>query len=581
MIGAEQTYPALRPFPRTRAAGASPGQAGPLAREVLARRGALLLAAALMLAQSAVALTVPWLAGELAAILLGDGGGTFVSSTPIFLLMVAAFGAQALLSAGDTFVLARTGEHMVSALRMRVFDHLQALPLGFHQERRRGDVLSMLTRDVDILSGYVTGTLVAIVPMVATLCGAWILMLRIDWALACLAGLLVPLFVVTMRLLARRIRPLSKEVGDAHAAAVTVAEENLGMLPIVKAFTREPVASRRYRQQSERVRVLSTRLHLILCALHPAAGFLAATGIIVLIWAGSASLTPAELVSFFLYGLLMTRPLSGIAATWGDTQHARAAMDRLDEVLRAQPEPYDSGARPMPPAQGAISFEDVSFRYDDRGPVLEHFDLDIGAGETVAITGKNGAGKSSLVSLLLRFFDPQAGSVRIDGNDISQISLTSLRACIGLVPQTILLVNGTIRENIAFGETDPDPQAIRAAAEAARAHEFISALPDGYETRIGEGGVKLSGGQQQRIALARALLKDPPILVLDEATSMFDPDGEEEFLTLAEDTFRGRTVILITHRTASLACADRVLHLAHGRIGPDPARGVSVDGGGS
>jgi len=416
--------------------------------------------------------------------------------------------------------------------------------------------------------------------MVLTFCGAWILMLRIDWLLAGLAGLLVPLFVVVVMLLGRRIRPLSREVGEAHAAAVTIAEENLGLLPIVKAFTREREVSDRYRAQSHRLRGLSNRLHLILSTLTPMTRFLAVTGIIVLLWLGSGELGPAELVSFFMYGLLLARPMSGLAATWGATQHARAAMERPDEVLRVQPEPFETGDRPLTTVEGAITFEGVTFAYDERGTVLKDLDLEIAAGETGASVGENGAGKSSLVNLLLRFFDPRSGHVLIDGNDVSAVSLSSLRSQIGLVPQYILLFNASISENIAFGRVDSDPEAVIAAAEAARAHDFIAALPDGYDTLIGEGGVKLSGGQQQRIALARALFKDPPILILDEATSMFDPDGEAEFLSFGEETFRGRTVILITHRGASLSFADRVLRLESGRIDPDPAGQVRGGEGG-
>jgi ABC-type multidrug transport system fused ATPase/permease subunit len=580
MIGAEHTYPAYGPVPRGK--GPARGyEIHALFADAWPYRWPLLLAAGLMLAQSVVALCVPWLAGELTLTLLGDGGGTFASSAPIFLLMVAAFAVQALLSAADTYVLARTGEHIVSALRVRVFDHLQSLPLSYHQDRRRGDSISTLTRDVDILSGFVTGTVVSVVPMVLTFIGAWILMLRIDWLLACLAGMLVPLFVIVVKLLGRRIRPLSKEVGEAHAAAVTIAEESLGLLPIVKAFTREREVSSRFRDQSHRVRSSSNRLHFLLSMLTPITSFLAAAGIILLLWIGSGELGPAELVSFFMYGLLLARPMSGLAATWGETQHARAAVERLDEILRVQPEPFDTGARPLPPVAGAIAFEGVRFGYGERGTLLEGLDLEIAAGETVAIVGENGAGKSSLVNLLLRFFDPQAGRVLIDGNDVSSVSLSSLRSQIGLVPQYILLFNGTIRENIAFGRADPDPEALLAAAAAARADGFIDGLPDGYDTLIGEGGVKLSGGQQQRIALARALYRDPPILILDEATSMFDPDGEAEFLALAEDTFRDRTVILITHRGASLAFADRVLRLEAGRLAPGPVEGSRGGGGGS
>ena len=574
MIGTDQAYSSFSPLSQ------APAITGPVAgnelrsliANALPHRWPLAVAGILMLAQSAASLTVPWLAGELTLTLLGTEGGTFASSHAIFLLMVLVFAVQALLSIGDRYLLSRTGEHIVSALRVRVYDHLQSLPLEYHHDRRRGDVLSLLTRDVDVLSGYITGTLIAIAPLVLTFLGAWILMLRIDWFLASLAGLLVPLFFVAVKLLGRHIRPLSKEVSEAHASSVTIAEENLGLLPIIKAFTREREAAKQYQKQSRRVLALSNRLHLAMSTLHPIMGFLSASGIVVLLWFASTELPPAALVSFFMYGLLLARPMSGLAATWGETQHARAAMERLSEVFRVQPEPLSSGARALPPVKGSIVFERVSFRYGGREPVLQGFDLEVAAGETVAITGANGAGKSSLVNLLLRFFDPLAGRVLIDGNDISEVSLTSLRSQIGLVPQYILLFNGSVRENIAYGLTNPDPQKLQAAAKAARAHEFICSLPNGYDTVIGERGIKLSGGQQQRIALARALLKDPPILILDEATSMFDPAGEEEFLALAEDTIRDRTVLLITHRAASLALADRVLHMDGGRV--VPARGT-------
>jgi len=580
MIGADQACSSYSPLSQ------SPGITSPVAgnelrsliADALPHRWPLAIASMLMLAQSATSLTVPWLAGELTLTLLGTEGGTFTSSHAIFLLMVLVFAVRALLSIGDGYLLSRTSEHIVSALRVRVYDHLQSLPLEYHHDRRKGDVLSLLTRDVDVLSGYITGTLVSIAPMVLTFLGAWILMLRIDWFIASLVGLLVPLFFIVLKLLGRHIRPLSREVSEAHASSVTIAEENLSLLPIIKAFTREPEAAKRYQNQSRRVLALSNRLHLSLNTLQPIMGFLSASGIVVLLWLGSAELPPATLVSFFMYGLLLARPMSGLAATWGETQHARAAMERLNEVFRVRPEPLSSGARALPPVTGSIVFERVSFRYRDRQPVFQDFDLEVAAGETVAITGANGAGKSSIVNLLLRFFDPQAGRVLIDGNDISQVSLMSLRSQIGLVPQNILLFNGSVRENIAYGHANPDPQKLQAAAEAARAHEFICSLPDGYETLIGERGIKLSGGQQQRIALARALLKDPPILILDEATSMFDPVGEEEFLALTEDTFRNRTVLLITHRAASLALADRVLRLDGDRIIPVRAREHPRDG---
>jgi subfamily B ATP-binding cassette protein MsbA len=537
-----------------------------LLTDALPHRWPLAIAMVLMLVYSAAALTVPWLAGELTVTLLDTGEGNFASSRVIFMLLIAVFAAQALMSAGNGYLLARSGEHIVSSLRIRLYDHLQSLPLGYYHERRRGDVLSLLTRDVDTLSGYITGTLVSIAPLVLTFTGAWILMLRIDWFLGCLAGLLVPASFMVVKLFGRRIRPLSKAVSEAHAHSVAMAEENLSLLPIIKAFTREREEARRFESHSLSVLGLSNRLHLIVGTLYPVMGFLSASGIVVLLWMASTKLPPDALVSFLMYGLLLARPMSGLAATWGETQHARAAVERLNEVFRAQPEPVDTGKPPLPPVRGSIVFENVSFGYGEREPVLENLDLEVAPGEKVAITGVNGAGKSSLVNLLLRFFEPREGRILVDGHDISAVTLTSLRRQMGLVPQSILLLNGSVRENIAYGQVSPDPRKIEAAAEAARAHEFICALPDGYDTLVGERGVKLSGGQQQRIALARALLDDPPILILDEATSMFDPTGEAEFFALTGETFRGRTVLLITHRPASLALADRVVRLEGGRI---------------
>lgn len=570
MIGgerAEPLYPTLGQAP----AVDDPAGAGGL-RALIAHampyRWPLIWASVLMLAQSLASLTVPWLAGELTATLLGAEGRMFASSQPIFLLMLLVFAVQSALSIGDGYLLSRTSERIVSALKVRVYDHLQSLPLGYHYQRPKGDVLSLLTRDVDILSGYMTGTLIAVAPLVITFFGAWVLMLRIDWLLACLVGVLVPLFFILIKVLGRHIRPLSREVSEAHARSVTIAEENLSMLPIIKAFTREREATSRYRSQSQRVVALSNRLHVTLSTVHPIVGFAAASGIVVLLWLASTKLAPAELVTILMYGLLIVRPMSGLAATWGETQHARAAVERLSDVFKVRPEPLASSARALPPVIGSIAFEGVSFGYADREPIFEDLNLAIAAGETVAITGANGAGKSSLVNLLLRFYGPTKGRILIDGYDISAVSLTSLRAQIGLVPQSILLFNGTVRENIAYAQVDPDARAVEAAAKAACADAFIGALPDGYDTLVGERGVKLSGGQQQRIALARALLKDPPILILDEAMSMFDPEGEEAFLAWAKDTFRERTVLMITHRSSSLALADRVLCMESGRIIP-------------
>ena len=298
---------------------------------------------------------------------------------------------------------------------------------------------------------------------------------------------------------------------------------------------------------------------------------MAAASILLLLWVGSirfesGQLGIEQLVSLLLYGMLLTRPVSGLADVYGQVQRARSAAERLIEVLAVEVESPDSGEAVLSKVKGEIEFSDVEFGYQDRENILQGLNLKILAGETVAITGKNGAGKSTLAYLLQHFAEPQRGKILIDGTDISTVSLSSLRQQIGVVSQQVLLLNGTVRENILFGRHDANQQAIEDAAMAAHATDFISELPEGFETIIGDQGIKLSGGQKQRLALARAILKDAPILVLDEATAMFDPEGEKSFIEECHDMLNQRTVILITHRPASLALADRILELKDGNI---------------
>jgi ABC-type multidrug transport system fused ATPase/permease subunit len=316
---------------------------------------------------------------------------------------------------------------------------------------------------------------------------------------------------------------------------------------------------------------LSITQQRIYAALEPSIQFLAGTAAVLLLWLGSRRLggggmTPAELLSFLFYAALLTRPVSALAGTWAQVQSARGTLERLHGVLTEPAEPIFHPAPPLGRVRGRIGFERVRFAYPGRAPILDEVSLEIAAGETVAIGGANGAGKSTLVHLLLRLHEPAAGRILIDGIDIAGVNLQSLRRQIGIVPQHPLLFNGSVAANIGFGRTDADAAMIERAARLAQAHAFVSRLPQGYDTPIGDQGVRLSGGQRQRLALARALLKDPPILILDEATAMFDLDGERDFIASCTETLRGRTVLLITHRPASLALADRALLVEGGHV---------------
>jgi ATP-binding cassette, subfamily B, bacterial len=536
-------------------------------------RAALALGALLMLLETGAALAVPWLGGRLTAALLGGPGETGWSVRAVLAALLVLFAAQALLKFGNAYYLGNAAQRIVSDLKIRVYDHLQALPLAFFHQRRQGDTLALLTHDTYTISGFVTGTALSVVPLLLTVAGAVVFMFRLQPMLALWATALIPLFYLLMKVFGRRIRPLAQQLQQEYATAIAIADENLGMLPAIKTFTREAQESARYRDQIGRVMDLTVRQIRINAALGPAIQFTAAAAIVVVLWLasgelGGGTLTPAELVSFLLYAQLLTRPVSGLADVYGQVKMAQGAMTRLRTALDEAPEPPVHIGVPLPPVAGAIAFEGVSFSYPGRPPALQRVDLAIAAGETIAIVGPNGAGKSTLAHLLLRLQAPTAGRITIDGIDIAGASLQSLRRQIGIVPQHVLLFNATVRANIAYGRPEPTQREIEAAARAARAHDFIAALPSGYDTVIGDRGVRLSGGQQQRVALARALLKDPPILILDEATAMFDPDGEREFLEECRELFRRRTVLLITHRPASLAVADRIVRMEGGRVIP-------------
>lgn len=529
-------------------------------------RSALIVGMLFMLVESAVALAVPWFGGRFASDLM-DGNRPNMNT--VLLLLAVLFTAQTILRIAGGYIFARLAVLVLSDLRVRLYQHVQSLPLAFFQQRQQGAVLSILSSDVSIVSYYLSGTVVGIVPTAITILGSLIFMLSIDKWMAVIAAIAIPAFYMVIKLFGRGIRPLMLELQEAYAQAFALEEETLSMLPAIKTFTRESVELVKYQTRVDDVIRLTLKEQRIESALGPGVQWLAGLGVIAVLWfagdrVGTGTLGTGALVTFLLYTTLLTRPVSALANVYGQTQRARASMERLQSVLAQSPERYQPGAPPLAATAGRIDVVDVTFAYPNRPPVLRNFSLTVAAHETVAITGENGTGKTTLISLLVRLIEPHSGRVLIDGVDIASVSLTSLRTQIAVVPQLTYLFNGTVRDNIAYGEAGCTAAAIQKAAEIAQAHEFISSLPEGYETVIGDHGVRLSGGQRQRVALARALVKDPAILILDEATAMFDPESELHFLEECREMLRGRTVLLVTHRPASLALADRVIRLSAG-----------------
>lgn len=529
-------------------------------------RKQLILVAALMLLESLMALAVPLVAGLMAGGIIAGDAALPVLAALLLGLLAGVAGLRVL----SGIVSGTTALQVLADLRCQIHDHLQGLPLPFHEDHKQGDLLALTTYEIRRLSDFLTGTLVSLLPLSLTAVGAVILMFRIDPVLALIVPVLIPAFYLTLKIIGRRLRRLAAAWQEAEAETVAIAEEHLEMTPAIKSFTREAVASDRYAAAVVRSRDIGLREMRIHAILSPVTQFIAAAAaVLMLLLAGrgvqAGTMSPAELVSFLLYAGLLTRPVAALANVYGQIQVVRGTLLRLENVLDRIPESL-AGGQPLDRANGALGFEAVRFTYPGRAGTLDRIDLNIPAGRTIALTGHNGSGKSTLIALMLRHCSPDAGHIYLDGIDITTLRLRDLRRQIGVVPQRPLLFNGTIGENIGFGRDSATEDQIIAAARMAQAHGFISDLPQGYATMIGDHGVRLSGGQGQRIALARALIKDPPILVLDEATSMFDLKGEADFVAAARAALRDRTVILITHRPATLALADQVVCLRDGRI---------------
>ena len=530
-------------------------------------RAPLAFAALAMVAESAASLALPWAAGTLAQGVIAPAAG-FATAT-ILGAMLAIFALQAIGRFAAAYFSDGLVDRVVAEMRMRIYDRLQALPLAFHQERRLGDTLALLTHDIYVISGFVAGVLVAALPLVLTAAGAAIMMARTGGGLALAVIVLLPAFLFAFKVAGRRMRPLARELQDEEAGAVAMAHENLALLPAIKAYVAEERESARYGARIGRILALGTRQRRLHAALAPVAQFIAAAALVGILAAGASrvgagTLTPGELVAFLLYAHLLTRPVAALADIYGQAQAARGALSRVRGLFEAPLERASRGRRELGAVRGEIVFAGVTFAYPGREPALRSLDLLVPAGEVVAVVGPNGAGKSTLAHLLLGFHAPSAGAITLDGVDVGEIELRSLRAHVGWVPQHVMLFNATIAENIAYGRPGADRGAIEAAARAAQAHDFIGGLPEGYETPVGDRGMRLSGGQQQRVALARALLKDPEVLVLDEATAMFDAEGEARFL--AQLRRGGRTVLLVTHRPVTADAVDRIVHVRDGRV---------------
>ncbi len=559
---------ALPPPPKVRPDRATLRRLFGLARPY---RGRLVIAGICLLVSSLLSLVLPWMIQQLIDSVLVQRNAFRLGEAVLSLL--AIFVVQAAFNFGYTYQLAFTGERLVADLRRRVFAHLQTLSLAFYDNQRVGELTSRLSNDVTVVQSGLTGNLLGMVQQIVTLVGGLIIIIVTDWRLIIVAALLLPPLMIIGTWFGRRLERTSTEAQAALGTATTVLEETLSAPRVVKAFGREEYEVGRYGaavEDSFRLAMRRARLRAVFVPLITLLSFAALAGVL---WFGgqevlAGRITPGQLISLMLYMMMVAGPLGGLAGVYAQFQEAAGAARRLFELLDTVPtvgEAPDAVALPLP-VRGAVTFAGVEFAYGGGPPVLQGVSLAIAPGEVVALVGPSGAGKTTLASLIPRFYDPVAGQVTLDGHNLRGITQASLRGVIAVVPQDPLLFGGTVRENIGYGRLGASDEEIAAAARAANAAGFISDLPDGYATVIGERGVKLSGGQRQRIAIARALLHNPAVLILDEATSSLDTESEALVRQALDRLMRGRTTVVIAHRLSTVERADRIVVLDAGRI---------------
>ncbi len=490
----------------------------------------------------------------------------------VSLLLLGVVIATAVLGFGRGYLLHFVGGRIVADLRLQLYGHLLDQPLIFFDERCSGDLLSRLSADTTVVQDVLSDDLLTLFQNVITVVGVAVIILVLDWRLALLTMAVAPLVAGLGMIVGRRTRRLSHQAQEQLGEAASVLEETLTAMRVVKAFVRERFEMARYRtavEQSFRSELAANRLQSIFQSAMMTAVF-AAFGAVL--WFGgrevlSGRLTPGGLISFLFYLTILTGPLQNLSGIYTSFQRAAGGAARIFEVLDTPPAIVDaSHAATLPSPRGLVEVCDLWFHYVPEAPVLRGVSLIARPGETIAIVGPSGAGKTTLVSLLPRFYEATSGEILVDGRNITGVTMESLRRAMAIVPQEATLFGGTVRQNIAYGRADAGDHEIDRAARVANAHDFIRALPRGYDSVIGDRGVKLSGGQRQRVAIARAVLKDPCILLLDEATSSLDNESEALVQEALERLMRGRTTLVIAHRLSTIVNADRIVVLDQGQV---------------
>ncbi len=530
----------------------------------------LFLAVIFIVLAASANLYLPWIIKDMIDDVLAAKNMMMLNVIAVSIVVVFIF--RGIFYYGQSYLVSYIGQRVVIDVREVLFRKFQRMPISYFDKHQTGETMSYLTNDVNAMQSALVDNLIEMVTEGAILIGSLAMMVYLDWKLSLLTLVVIPLVGQAMKVFGRRIKVTGTVIQERLADITSLLQESISSIRVVKSFVREEYEIERFCRQNELNFQAAMKNVQLTSLLTPTVEFLAAVAVTFIVWFGgyevvNGEITAGALVAFLTYAVNLANPVKRLSRVYGNLQKAMAAVDRvfdvldLEETVRNRP-----GAIDLPATQGHVSVKNVTFEYKPGSPALQHVSLEVAPGQMIAFVGPSGAGKSTIANLIPRFYDVTEGEILIDGHDIRDLTVESLRQQIGIVPQETMLFSSTVRENIRYGRLDATDEEVEEAAKAANADVFIRELPEGYDTQIGERGLNLSGGQRQRISIARAILKNPRILILDEATSALDTESEKVVQAALDKLMVGRTSFVIAHRLSTIFEANQIYVIDSGQI---------------
>ena len=515
-------------------------------------------------------LYIPWIIKDMIDEVLADKNGTMLNW--IAASIIAIFIVRGLFWYGQNYLMSYVGQSVIIDIRAAVFKKLQRLSVSFYDKNKTGTIMSYVTNDVNALQSAMVENTIEMITEGFILIGSVVAMIYLDWRLTLFTVCTFPVVLWFMEFFGKKIRKTGGRIQECTADITSVLQESVASARVIKSFVREDYEVDRFDVENKANFRANMKNAQLMATLTPVVELVAAIGVTMIIWYGgnnviNGTITAGSLVAFLTYAVNISNPIKRLTRVIGNIQKALAAAQRVFMIIDMPEEIAESrDAKQLPEVSGKVEFQNVSFAYNDKGNVITDLSFSVKPGEVIAIVGPSGAGKSTIANLLPRFYDVNKGDIKIDGHSVREVTLDSLREQVSIVPQETMLFNGSVYNNILYGRLDATKEEIEAAAKAANAHDFIMQLTDGYETKLGDRGVNLSGGQRQRIAIARAILKNPRILILDEATSALDTESERVVQEALDRLMVGRTSFVIAHRLSTVKNADKILVLEKGNL---------------